>query len=227
MAAIIGAMVGMVLLAVVMAGVVSAIIILVDAFKNSVADGLLSLLVPFYILYYMFAKFRHPKKTFFIATVMMQPFILLMCIPFAIYGIRRYIANAKQAEARASVMAIARGIVEYTHSQDGQGSGARVELPLSAPAVPALLSHVRGMKYQSAPSDWSGTWQQIRFAMADPQYFQYQWDRISATKGVVRALGDLDGDGEVDVRIELPVQCIEQAQSLDCRIPPEAVVGTR
>jgi hypothetical protein len=41
---------------------VCGIIILIGAFKESLAQGLLSLLVPFYILYYAFARFQHPKK---------------------------------------------------------------------------------------------------------------------------------------------------------------------
>lgn len=43
-------------------GFICAIIILVAAFKESVAQGFLSLCVPFYILYYMFAKYESDKK---------------------------------------------------------------------------------------------------------------------------------------------------------------------
>lgn len=42
---------------------VCAIIILVHAFsKGGVLQGILCLCIPFYILYYAFAKFEHPKK---------------------------------------------------------------------------------------------------------------------------------------------------------------------
>ena len=48
-------------------GIVCAIIILIHAFKNGGAlQGILCLCVPFYILYYMFAKFEHPKKNLII-----------------------------------------------------------------------------------------------------------------------------------------------------------------
>jgi len=47
--AIIGVVFGILLLAVAVAGLVSAIVILVEAFKTSITDGLLSLFIPFYI----------------------------------------------------------------------------------------------------------------------------------------------------------------------------------
>ncbi|MDD9935324.1 MAG: hypothetical protein OXT09_17055 [Myxococcales bacterium] len=49
-----------------LAATVCQIIILVHAFKESLAQGFLSLCVPFYILYYMFAKFEHDKKAMII-----------------------------------------------------------------------------------------------------------------------------------------------------------------
>ena len=46
-----------------LASFVCGIIILIHAFtKGGLAQGFLSLCVPFYILYYGFAKFEHPKK---------------------------------------------------------------------------------------------------------------------------------------------------------------------
>ncbi|MGH9669644.1 MAG: hypothetical protein ACRD3A_05980 [Terriglobales bacterium] len=46
---------------------VCAIIILIHAFKNGGAlQGFLCLCVPFYIIYYMFAKFEHEKKNLII-----------------------------------------------------------------------------------------------------------------------------------------------------------------
>jgi hypothetical protein len=48
-------------------GFVGWLFIIIHAFKNSVGQGFLSLCVPFYILYYAFAKFQHPKKGLIIA----------------------------------------------------------------------------------------------------------------------------------------------------------------
>ena len=46
---------------------VCGIIILIAAFKESVAQGFLSLCIPLYILYFAFAKFEHEKKTIILA----------------------------------------------------------------------------------------------------------------------------------------------------------------
>ena len=42
---------------------VCSVIILIAAFKESVAQGFLCLCIPFWVLYFAFAKFEHPKKT--------------------------------------------------------------------------------------------------------------------------------------------------------------------
>ena len=53
---------------------VCAIIILIDAFtKGGALQGILCLCVPFYILYYAFAKFEHPKKQLIIAVWLSMP----------------------------------------------------------------------------------------------------------------------------------------------------------
>ncbi len=61
-------MMGMLGLVFYLVGFVCAIMILIHAFKNGGAlQGILCLCVPFYILYYMFAKFEHEKKNLIIA----------------------------------------------------------------------------------------------------------------------------------------------------------------
>ena len=74
--AVIGIIFGIIAFAVAVAGFVATIIILVEAFKTSVTDGLLSLLVPFYIMYFMFAKLQHSKKTLLIVLFMIPAFFL-------------------------------------------------------------------------------------------------------------------------------------------------------
>jgi len=61
-------MMGMLGLVFYLVGFVCAIMILIHAFKNGGAlQGILCLCVPFYIIYYMFAKFEHEKKNLIIA----------------------------------------------------------------------------------------------------------------------------------------------------------------
>jgi len=48
----------------VLISVACSVIIIVHAFKQGgFVDGLLCLLVPFFILYYAFVKFHHPRRT--------------------------------------------------------------------------------------------------------------------------------------------------------------------
>lgn len=42
---------------------IGAIMILVAAFKENTTQGLLCLFVPFYAIYYLFAKYSNPNKT--------------------------------------------------------------------------------------------------------------------------------------------------------------------
>src|SRR5688500_3362741 len=48
-------------------GFIFWIIIIIHAVKTDTTQGILCLCVPFYILYWAFAKFTHPKKTMIIA----------------------------------------------------------------------------------------------------------------------------------------------------------------
>ena len=60
-------MLGMLGLVFNLVALVCAIMILIHAFKNGGAlQGILCLCVPFYIIYYMFAKFEHEKKNLII-----------------------------------------------------------------------------------------------------------------------------------------------------------------
>jgi hypothetical protein len=226
MAAAIGIMMGLFFLLVMLASVVASIIVLIHAFNSSVVEGLLFLFVPFYGLYYLFAKFEHPRKILIIILMLISPFIVGMSSAMAIYGVRKYITNAKTAEGRQGVQRIAADVVAYTKTAKNEQGAALSELPPTSVPVPETLASVSGKKYMSSPREWSqGTWSLIRYTMQDPQYFQYQWQRNSPTTGVARALADLNGDGEADVRVELAVECTLLAGGLDCSAAPQPVVS--
>jgi type IV pilus assembly protein PilA len=134
-------------------------------------------------------------------------------VALAIYGVRRYIANAKTSEAKNSVSAIARGAQaaferkrEMAQSESDASSGIDA-LCDSAEPVPTAVP--AGTKYVSVGSDWSSDdsdrgWQCLRFVMASPQYYQYQYNRgggyvgndLKGKEGYeAAAIGDLDADG--------------------------------
>lgn len=117
-----------------------------------------------------------------------------------IYGTRKYIREAKMAEAEHMLGAISAGMVRCA------AEGA--SLPPSSAPVPASLADVSGRKYMSAPSDWSApAWKCAGFTIGDPQYFQYRWVRQSPTQGMATAVADFDGDGKPDARFRERVTC--------------------
>lgn len=130
----------------------------------------------------------------------------------AIYGVRRYLSNAKTSEAKSSLGAIARGAVSAYERE--QTSGPAHALCGSAAPVPAAVPG--GRKYQPDASDGkdyetgtaSAGWRCLKFTITSPQYYQYEYRVGGNYKGPKRggpdpgpdgfeasAEGDLDGDG--------------------------------
>jgi type IV pilus assembly protein PilA len=122
----------------------------------------------------------------------------------AIYGVRKYLATAKTAEARNTVGAIARAaIAQYEANEPHVLCGSAIAVPASVP---------RAVKYQSATSgadfdtgDPKNGWRCLKFALGAPQYYQYQYHAGSgyvtpagASAGPrgfeASAIGDLNGD---------------------------------
>src|SRR5579883_2513869 len=127
--------------------------------------------------------------------------------------LRRYIANSKTAEARNVLGQLGKSAaMAYERERmppvlaPGKAAVPIRELCASATkSVPASIASVRGMKYQSAPSDWlvdapDGGFACLKFTMDQPQYYMYSYLRTGAGSGagdgfVARANGDLNGDG--------------------------------
>lgn len=65
-----------------LAALACSIIILIHAFKASVGQGFLCLCIPFYILYYAFARFEHEKKNLILG-VWLGAWVLSIVIGFA------------------------------------------------------------------------------------------------------------------------------------------------
>jgi type IV pilus assembly protein PilA len=135
-----------------------------------------------------------------IVVVVGGPFVLGIVSALAIYGLRKYMQNAKGAEATAALQAWSKGMVAC-----GEREG---HLPPSSAAVPASLASIAAMKYQSAPTEWTdAAFACTGFSMSGPQYFQYQWLQESDSRGVLHALADLDGDGRAEESFAVSVSC--------------------
>ena len=123
----------------------------------------------------------------------------------AVYGMRKYIGNAKQAEARNSIGQIAKDAAA-AYERESVSPGTPDGLCASAShSVPASASMIRGMKYQSVRGDWEvdasrrAGFACLGFSLDMPQYYMYSYTAHGTKRAHdgfrATANGDLNGDG--------------------------------
>lgn len=126
-------------------------------------------------------------------------------------GVTRYQQQAKAAEARNALGQIGKGAAAAFEREQmptviaaGQAVGVVHALcATAANTVPSSAAQIKGIKYMSSPSDWSGSategWQCLHFQMDAPQYFMYGYAAKGASAPgdsfTATAKGDLNGDG--------------------------------
>jgi type IV pilus assembly protein PilA len=131
------------------------------------------------------------------------------------YGVRKYVANAKTAEARSSLGRMAQDAAAAYEREGMAGTvlGMRTSSALSrhlcgsaSASVPSSSSAIQGRKYQSKPGDWNvdaagnSGFACLKFSLDMPQYYMYSYS-ITGTGSnpndsfTAAAQGDLDGNG--------------------------------
>jgi type IV pilus assembly protein PilA len=153
------------------------------------------------------------KRGFTLVELMIVVAIIGVLAALAIYGVRKYLSNAKTAEARTALGRMAKdaqnAFEKENLSQDIVVVGEKSDISRglcddAAASVPAAPVDIANGKYQSSPAEWKdgAGWECLKFSMSDPQYFLYDYES-SATTGVngstftARANGDLDGDADL------------------------------
>jgi len=154
-----------------------------------------------------------------IVIVAMVP-VLGVLSALAIYGVRRYLAAAKTAEAKNTVSAISRSAAaayekERLDANGRPGHALCASNGAAAPGhgpVPRSLAALRGKKYMpgGAGVDFDtgtadGGWRCLGFSISTPTYYQYHYNQGSGylmpSLGTspdgfeAAAVGDIDADG--------------------------------
>ena len=131
----------------------------------------------------------------------------------AIYGVRRYLTNAKTGEAKQNLGRLVKdAIAAYEReSMDGDLLSAGSSVPSvhklcasAGAAVPATVP--KGSKIQVNPADWAAGdketgWACLKFSVSSPVYYQYSYaaqnvDNPTTAAFQTGAVADLDGDGQ-------------------------------
>lgn len=138
---------------------------------------------------------------FTLVELMIVVSIIGVLAALAMYGVARYLKNAKTAEATRNLGAIENGArQQYQRETPFAGSTDKFDHRFcpTSPLTPATIP--RAAKVLVPATEWNHeAWGCLKFAMNDPQFFAYQHvtNGLPGTDAMytASAFGDLDGNG--------------------------------
>ncbi len=157
---------------------------------------------------------RAAQAAFTLIELMLTVGIVGVLAILATYGVSKYVANAKSAEARNALGIMASGAVAQYEKESmssnvlQQTTSAAIsrQLCLSASkSVPSSPGFIAGRKYQSSDADWEvdkaggSGFSCLKFRLDEPQYYMYSYtvagSAMPGSSFTAAAEGDLNGDG--------------------------------
>ena len=117
-------------------------------------------------------------------------------------AVRRYMLLAKTAEARVTIANIAVALSRRVRDENlSRFARSAPRTPQRTPGVAAVFAPGQAWQHPA--------WRDIGFSMPEKQYYSYEYEVARDGKSaIVRAIGDLDGDG-VESRFELTISISE------------------